>query len=94
MAWTNAKTALVIGAGVLLAGTTAIILYSLPWPIRSIPSDWLVISGEREQWHWANGKINANSTTGDSILASGRDYDDVTLSAIVRVTRRAMSCVY
>jgi hypothetical protein len=41
-----------------------------------------------EQWHWANGKINANSTTGDSILASGKDYDDVTLSAIVRVTHR------
>jgi hypothetical protein len=88
MTWTKAKMAMVIGVSVLAAVTTAVILYSLPWPIRSIPSDWSVISGDREQWHWANGKINAHSTTGDSILASGRDYGDVTLSAIVRVTHR------
>jgi hypothetical protein len=91
MAWTKVKKAIVIGACVLAAGTTAISLYSLPWPIRSIPTDWSVISGDREQWKWANGKINAHSTTGDSILASGKDYGDVTLSAILRANRREAS---
>ena len=90
MEWTKAKKTSVIGACVLAAGT-AITLYSLSWPIRSIPNDWSVISGDREQWKWANGKINATSTMGDSILASGKDYGDFTLSAILRANRREAS---
>jgi hypothetical protein len=91
MTWTKAKKAMVIGACVLAAGTTAITLCNLERPIRSIPTDWSVISGEREQWKWANGKINAHSTMGDSILASSKQYGDVTLSAIASTTNREAS---
>jgi uncharacterized protein YpuA (DUF1002 family) len=91
MAWTKVKTAMIIGAGVLVAGTAIHTLCNLAWIMRSIPADWSAISGDREQWKWANGKIIAHSTTGDSILASGRDYDDFTLSSIVKVTHREAS---
>jgi hypothetical protein len=90
MAWSNAKTAVVIGAGVLVAGMT-ITLCNLSWPIRSIPTDWSVISGDREQWKWVNGAICGHSTSGESILASGREYHNVTLSAIAGTTNREAS---
>lgn len=90
MAWTKAKTAMVIAAGVLVVGTT-IILCNRAWPLRNIPTDWSVLDGDSEQWKWANGKINAHSTTGDSIMASGREYHNVTLSAIVGTTNREAS---
>lgn len=81
---------MVIGAGVLVAGTT-IILCNLAWPIRNIPTDWSVISGNNEQWYWANGKINAHSTTEETILASGKEYHNITLSAIASTTNREAS---
>jgi hypothetical protein len=92
MAWTKAKTVIVIGACALAAGTTIIItLCNLPRPIRSIPTDWTIIRGDSEQWNWANGKINAHSTTGETILASGKEYGNVTLSAIASTTNREAS---
>jgi RNA polymerase sigma factor (sigma-70 family) len=91
MAWAKAKTAIVAGACVLAAGTTTVTLYSLAWPIQGIPVNWSVISGNSEQWHWENGKIIAHSTTGDSVLASGREYRDFTLSAIASTTNREAS---
>ena len=94
MTWTSTKMAVLIGATVLLAGTTAFILCNLAWPLRSIPTDWTVIDGDREQWNWANGKIHAHSTTGETILASGREYHDVTLSAIVCTTNREASLAF
>jgi hypothetical protein len=91
MAWTKAKTAIVIGACVLAAGTTTVTLYSLERPIRGIPANWSVIAGNSEQWKWANGKINAHSTTFETILASSKKYGDVTLSAIASTTNREAS---
>jgi hypothetical protein len=91
MNWTNTKTAIVVSLGVLLAIGTTIILCNLAWPIRSIPNDWSVISGNSEQWHWANRKINAHSTTGETILASSKEYHNVTLSAITSTTNREAS---
>jgi RNA polymerase sigma factor (sigma-70 family) len=91
MAWAKVKTAMVIGACALAAGTTTVTLCNLERPVRGIPADWSVISGNREQWIWADGKINAHSTTEDSILASSKKYGDVTLSAIASTTNREAS---
>ena len=85
---------MVIGAGVLAAGTAVVALCNLAWPLRSIPTDWTVINGDREQWNWVDGKIHAHSTTGETILASGRDYGDVTLSATASTTNREASLAF
>jgi RNA polymerase sigma factor (sigma-70 family) len=92
MAWTKVKTAIVAGGCVLLtAGTTIITIYNLEKPIQGIPKDWSVLSGNADQWSWENGKICGHSTTGDTILASGREYHNVTLSAIACTTNREAS---
>jgi hypothetical protein len=93
MTWTNAKMAFVVGLSVLLVviGTMTIIICNQAKPIQGIPKDWSVISGNNEQWNWANGKINAHSTTGETILASGEEYHNVTLSAIASTTNREAS---
>ena len=91
MNWTNTKTAIVVGACVLVAGITTVIICNREKPIQSIPKDWSVISGNSEQWNWTNGKINAHSTTGETILASSKEYHNVTLSAIASTTNREAS---
>ena len=95
MAWTKAKIAVIVGVGVVLAGTTAITLRNLdkPVPLQGIPADWSVLSGQSAQWDWTNNAIYAHSTTGDSILASNRKYGDVTLSAIMGSTNRGAELV-
>ena len=91
MTWTNTKTAIMVGACVLVAGITTVIICNREKPIQSIPKDWSVISGNSEQWNWTNGKINAHSTTGETILASSKEYHNVTLSAIASTTNREAS---
>jgi len=92
VAWTKAKTAIVVGVFVLLASvTTTITIYNANKPIQGIPKDWSVLRGDSEQWNWTNGVINGHSTTGDSILASGKEYRDVTFSAIAGTTNREAS---
>jgi RNA polymerase sigma factor (sigma-70 family) len=93
MAWTKAKTALVAGACVLLAaGTTTLTLVaSRPVHIQGIPKDWSILSGNSDQWNWSDNTINGHSTTGDSILASTRQYGDVTVSAMVSTTNKEAS---
>jgi hypothetical protein len=92
MTWTKTKTAIVICAGVLLAaGTTVIILCNLPTPVHGIPANWTVLDGSSEQWNWADGKINAHSTNFETILASSKEYGDVTLSATASTTNREAS---
>jgi RNA polymerase sigma factor (sigma-70 family) len=89
MAWTKVKTAIVIGVCVLLtAGTTTVIICNRDKPIQGIPKDWSALTGNIEQWNWADGKINAHSTTGDTILASSKEYKDVTVSVIAGTTNR------
>ena len=95
MAWTKAKTTIVVGMiGLLVAGAAIITLCNLHEPIQGIPKDWTVLHGDSEQWSWANGKINAHSTTGETILASGREYRDVTLSALAGTTNREATLAF
>jgi hypothetical protein len=91
MVWTKAKTAIVVSLGVVLAIEMTIILCNHAKPIQGIPKDWSVLSGNSEQWNWTNGAICGHSTSGDSILASGKEYDNVTLSAIASTTNREAS---
>ena len=93
MAWSKAKTAVVAGAVVILAAGTATLTLRHPQPqppvhIEGIPRDWSSMSGRREQWNWVNNTIYGNSTNGDSILASTRQYGNVTFSAMVSTTNR------
>jgi hypothetical protein len=95
MAWTKAKTATVAGAGFLLAAATAtIIIYNMGKPMRSIQAGWSAISGDNGQWVFADGQIEAHTTTGDSILASSEKYGDVTFSAIAKTTNREASLAF
>jgi RNA polymerase sigma factor (sigma-70 family) len=91
MAWAKAKTAVVVSVGVLAAGTATVTVWTLENPI---PAGWSVISGDSRGWTWAGGKINAHSTTGDSILASSRQYGDFTLSVIASTTNREASLAF
>ena len=92
MAWsTKAKTAVIVGACVLLTTTTAIVVYNQEKPLQNIPKGWSVLNGNSDDWVWANGKINGHSIAGDSVLASGKEYRDVTLSATVATTNREAS---
>ena len=69
MAWTKVKTAIVAGACVLLAaGTAAILIYTSGKSMRTIRAEWSAISGDNGQWVFADGQIEAHTTTGDSIL--------------------------
>jgi hypothetical protein len=92
MTWTKAKTAMVVSACLLLAAvTTAIIIYNAGKPMRSIRAEWSAIGGDSGQWSFANGKIKAHTTTGDTIFASREEYGDVTFSAIASTTNREAS---
>jgi RNA polymerase sigma factor (sigma-70 family) len=93
MAWTKAKTAIVVGMSVLLTAgtTTTIIICNQEKPVQGIPSDWSVINGSPDQWSWSDGVIHGHSIGGDSLLVSRKEYRDVTLSAIVGTTNREAS---
>lgn len=89
MAWTKMKTAVVVGIGVLLAaGTTTVIICNQAKPLQGIPKDWSVLSGGVDQWNWTNGAINGHSLTGDTVLASSKQYGNASLSAIASTTNR------
>src|ERR1700690_121669 len=92
MVWTKTKTAIAVGAGVLLAAEVATIaFYKLNQPVQGIPRHWSVLRGDGEQWNWANGKICAHSTALETILASEKEYHNVTLSAVAGSTNREAS---
>jgi hypothetical protein len=76
-----------------MAGITTVIICNANKPIQGIPKSWSVLRGDSDAWTWANNKINAHSTTGDCILASGKEYRDITLSAILSTTNREASLV-
>ena len=91
---TTAKAAIIASACVLLVvGITAIFSYNAEETVRiqGIPGDWSVLKGTADQWNWADDTIIGHTTTGDSILASTRQYGDVTLSAMVSTTNREAS---
>jgi hypothetical protein len=92
MVWTKTKMAIVVGVCVLLAAEVATItFYKLNKPVQGIPKHWSVLDGDSEQWNWANGKIHGRSASFESILASEKEYHDVTLSAIAGSTNREAS---
>jgi RNA polymerase sigma factor (sigma-70 family) len=116
MAWTKARTAVIIGGCLLLvAGTTAIgVSNFMDQSIREMPADWSVLSGNpnlfgllertgssspRESarnstpnpWHWANGRITLHDDFGESLLLSGKEYGDFTMSVIASANTRDAS---
>ncbi len=74
----------------LLTGTATVAIYecNVSRPIIGIPKDWSVLSGDADQWTWADGKINAHSTSGDAILASAKKYRNVSVSVIATTVNR------
>jgi serine/threonine protein kinase len=91
---TTARTAISISAGVLLvAGIATLIFHAADENIRiqGIPRDWSVLKGDTDQWNWIENTFTGHTTNGDSIMASTRQYDDVTVSAMVSTTNREAS---
>jgi RNA polymerase sigma factor (sigma-70 family) len=96
MAWTKMKSTVAasVTAALILAGTATIIICTRPTPIQGIPKSWAVLSGTEDQWKSVNGKIAGHSVAGDSILASGRKYRNVTISTIAGTSNREASLVF
>jgi serine/threonine protein kinase len=92
MRWRQRRSTAVAKGGVVLlclaAVALSILFYNKAKPDQGIPKDWSVLSGQKEQWSWANNAIKGHSTTGDSILGSAKKYSDVTLSVIAGSTNR------
>jgi len=74
--------------------TTALIIYNMGKPMRTIQSEWSAISGNEGQWSWSGGTIEAHTVDGDSIFASSKKYGDVTFSAIAKTTNREASLAF
>jgi RNA polymerase sigma factor (sigma-70 family) len=90
MAWTKAKTAIVASACVLLGAGTSAIVYEQLRP-TNVASDWATLNGTRDQWTWVDNKVIGRSTNGDALLASRKEYRDVTVSAVASTTNREAS---
>jgi serine/threonine protein kinase len=93
---TAARTAIIISACVLLvAGIATLLFHTANETIRieGIPKDWSVLKGDANQWDWIDNSFTGHTTDGDSILASTRQYGDVTLSAMVSTTNREAALV-
>jgi serine/threonine protein kinase len=88
--WLGTVISVIVVACLAGAGL-AILLSNKPKPIQGIPQDWSVMHGVSEQWDWTNNAITGHTTNGDCILASTKQYGDVTVSAIVSTTNREAS---
>ena len=53
---------------------------------KTIWKHWTALSGSKDQWSYADGKLTGHATTGQSMLASPGKYSDVTFSANVQLT--------
>jgi serine/threonine protein kinase len=92
----NTKTAILAGALITLAaGIATLVFYTADDTIRiqGIPRDWSVLKGGTNQWNWTDNAITGHTTNGDSILASTREYGNVTVSAMVSTTNREAALV-
>jgi serine/threonine protein kinase len=80
----------------LVAGIVAVLFFTGDETIhiRGIPRDWSCLSGDISQWDSAGNVIYGHTSNGDSILASARQYDDVTLSAMVSTTNREATLAF
>jgi len=92
MAWTKTKIIILV-AGLLLSAAIGTIPIWLKMPVKGIPKDWSVISGNADQWTSSGNDIKGHSTSGESLLVSSKQYQDVTLSAIASSTREASFAV-
>ena len=81
---------LAAGAVALVALVVVVVVVIYNLPVRGIPPGWSAMN-DNGQWNWANGRINAHTVNGDSILASSNEYGDVTFSATVSTTNREAS---
>ena len=77
----------------LVAGIAAFLFFNGDETIhiRGIPKDWSCLSGDISQWDSDGNAIYGHTDKGDSILASARQYSDVTFSAMVSTTNREAS---
>ena len=82
------KAALISASILLTAGITMVIFYFAWNSTRAVWKEWSVLDGNDGQWSFASGKIHAHSTDGESILASEKEFGDVTYSATVSTTNR------
>jgi len=81
-----------VGAGVLLAaGIAALVFYVVGNSTRTVWKEWSLLEGNEDQWSLSGGKIHAHSVEGENILASEKEYGDVTCSATVSTTNREAS---
>jgi len=94
--WTKTRIVVLAGACALLAGAATEALFYLyaKIPVQGIPKGWSVLDGDVDQWDSADGKIQAHSTTGETILASTREYRNFTLAARVSSTNREASLAF
>ena len=92
-----ARTVIVVSALALFAAAIGAAVYFTSdetIEIRGIPRDWSCLSGDMSQWSWTNNAFHGHTTDGDSILASARQYGDVTFSAMVSTTNREASLAF
>ena len=81
-----------IGAGALLAvGIGAAIFYFFGSSTGTVWKEWSPLDGSNEQWSFSGGKIHAHSVGAETILASEKEYGDVTLSATINTANREAS---
>jgi serine/threonine protein kinase len=96
--WCGTVISVLVAAGVavIVAVVSALVWHAIsfsnkPKPVQGIPQDWSVMHGVSEQWIWTNNAIYGHTTNGDCILASTKQYGDITVSAIVSTTNREAS---
>jgi positive regulator of sigma E activity len=85
------RSALIVLCALLTGGVMAIVIYALGNSMRTIWTDWTVFDGNKDQWGFVSGKIHAHSEDGEGILASEKQFGDVTYSATVSTTNREAS---
>ena len=75
-----------IVAAVLAALLFASFHYGIWNSTKTIWKHWAAVSGSKDQWSYADGKLTGHGTAGQSMLASPGKYKDVTFSATVQLT--------
>jgi hypothetical protein len=93
MAWTKARTLIVVSACVLAAGTTTMVVCNQENTLRTMRTEWAALSGDSDVWAWRGDKLIAHTAGYDAIFASSKKYSNVKLSAVCCSTNREASLV-
>ena len=83
--WEKMRTPAIV-AVVLVALLFASFHYGIWNSTKTIWKHWTALSGSKDQWSYADGKLTGHATAGQSMLASPGKYKDVTFSATVQLT--------